>query len=83
VHHGEREVGVQRHRDGDALDAPQNTCAHDLCATGAKLVASCDPCVEQICGSDSYCCDTKWSSQCVDEVSSICGETTCESGSAR
>ena len=54
-----------------------STCAHDTCATGAKLDASCDACVGQICAKDSYCCDTAWSSVCIDEVASICGESTC------
>jgi 3',5'-cyclic AMP phosphodiesterase CpdA len=43
--------------------------------TGAKLTKSCDPCVTKICAKDSYCCNTAWSSICVDEVSSICGQT--------
>jgi hypothetical protein len=58
------------------------SCAHDLCTSGGKLTASCDPCVSQICSSDSYCCATGWSSQCVGEVASICGETTCSGGTS-
>jgi hypothetical protein len=56
------------------------SCAHDLCTSGGKLGSTCDPCVTQICSSDSYCCNTAWSSICVSEVASICGETTCSSG---
>ena len=52
-----------------------STCAHSLCMSGAKLSSSCDPCVAQICAQDSYCCVTKWSSQCVAEVTSICNQT--------
>jgi hypothetical protein len=53
------------------------SCSHSDCSSGTKLVASCDPCVQEICASDSYCCATKWDSQCVSEVSSICGKSTC------
>jgi hypothetical protein len=57
------------------------SCAHDPCATGAKLQSGCNSCVTEICAADSYCCKTKWSSQCVAEVASICGQT-CGGGSA-
>ncbi|KAJ3308410.1 hypothetical protein HDV04_001324 [Boothiomyces sp. JEL0838] len=50
-----------------------SACAHDICVTGSKLKASCDPCAAQIIDQDSYCGKTKWDSQCVDEVYSICG----------
>jgi hypothetical protein len=50
------------------------TCAHGLCSAGKKLTQSCDPCATQICTDDPYCCAIKWDSQCVSEVSSICGE---------
>jgi hypothetical protein len=55
--------------------ASGSSCAHDPCATGAKLVSGCDACVTKICAQDSYCCTTKWSTQCVQEVSSICSQT--------
>ncbi len=57
------------------------SCAHDTCTSGAKLSSTCDPCVTQICSQDSYCCTTSWSSICVAEVASICGDSTCSSGS--
>ncbi len=56
------------------------SCTHDLCTSGVKLDGACDPCVNQICTKDSYCCTTKWSSICVGEVSSICGQSTCTGG---
>ncbi len=56
------------------------SCSHDMCTSGGKLVSSCDPCVTQICAHDSYCCNTSWSSICVNEVSSICGLNTCSGG---
>ncbi|KAJ3197388.1 hypothetical protein HK101_003814 [Irineochytrium annulatum] len=55
--------------------ATTSTCAHNKCSTGTKLVASCDPCVNKIIAQDSYCGSTKWDSQCVSEVNSICGIT--------
>jgi hypothetical protein len=54
-----------------------NACTHDLCASGSALAASCDPCAAKVCASDSYCCGTAWDSTCVNEVSSICGASTC------
>jgi hypothetical protein len=51
------------------------TCAHSKCSSGAKLTASCDACVSQICAADSYCCSTQWDSQCVGEVRSICAQS--------
>jgi hypothetical protein len=51
------------------------TCAHPECSTGVKLTKGCDTCVGEICAQDSYCCNTKWDSLCVSEVSSICGES--------
>jgi hypothetical protein len=56
------------------------TCAHDLCTSGGKLNAACDPCVGMICSADSYCCTTAWNSICIGEVSSICGQNTCSGG---
>ena len=52
-----------------------NTCAHSICNSGVKLTGSCDSCAAQICAADSFCCNNKWDSQCVGEVSSICNES--------
>jgi hypothetical protein len=52
-----------------------STCSHNICVTGTKLTKSCDACATTICNSDSYCCTTKWDSQCVGEVASFCGES--------
>jgi hypothetical protein len=51
------------------------SCSHSICASGTKLTSSCDSCAADICSQDSYCCTTKWDSQCVSEVSSICNES--------
>jgi hypothetical protein len=58
------------------------TCAHDLCTSGVKLNASCDPCASMVCAHDSYCCTTAWNSICVGEVASVCGQNTCSGGSS-
>jgi hypothetical protein len=50
-------------------------CAHDLCAGGEALDATCDPCVAQICAVDSFCCNAAWDGLCVSEVTSVCGDT--------
>ncbi|MFT3695497.1 MAG: S53 family peptidase [Kofleriaceae bacterium] len=52
-----------------------STCTHSECSTGGKLKKGCDSCATAICTEDSYCCATKWDSQCVSEVSSICNES--------
>ena len=52
-----------------------SSCSHSICSSGVKLTSSCDACAADICYYDSYCCTTKWDSQCVSEVSSICGES--------
>jgi hypothetical protein len=51
------------------------SCAHSICTRGKKLDPSCDSCAGNICAQDSYCCTHRWDSQCVSEVSSICGES--------
>lgn len=55
--------------------AMASSCAHPICATGVKLVSSCDPCATKVCTKDSYCCATSWNSICVGEVGSVCGQT--------
>ncbi len=52
-----------------------STCTHGICTAGNKLKSTCDPCAEEVCARDSYCCHTLWDNICVGEVRSICGET--------
>jgi hypothetical protein len=52
-------------------------CSHDLCTTGPALNFGCDACVASICQFDQFCCNVEWDLFCVDEVSSICGQSTC------
>jgi hypothetical protein len=50
-----------------------SSCAHDTCATGAALDASCGSCAASVCAADDYCCSTAWDDQCVSEVATYCG----------
>jgi hypothetical protein len=52
-------------------------CLHDVCETGAALDTTCDPCAAQICESDTFCCDTEWTEECVGQVASVC-QTPCD-----
>lgn len=58
---------------GGSTPPPAPTCAHALCSQGARLTASCDPCVATVCTADSYCCSTAWDSLCVRESAQLCG----------
>ena len=51
------------------------TCSHGICSSGLPLVVSCDPCATQVCAQDPYCCGTAWDGTCVNEVTSICGQS--------
>lgn len=55
-------------------DAGASTCAHPVCATGAALVSSCEPCATSLCAQDPYCCAVEWDATCVGEVTAICGK---------
>jgi hypothetical protein len=60
-----------------------NTCSHDTCTIGIPLTIGCgDPCVDQVCATDDFCCDQmggEWDDLCVDEAVSICG-AQCSAG---
>jgi hypothetical protein len=72
--------GTDADADADAdADSGGGTCAHSDCTSGTKLTSGCDPCVTKICAADPYCCNTKWDSVCVGEVSSVCG-ASCSGG---
>jgi hypothetical protein len=77
--------------------APLNTppppagggCVHNVCELGDKLtpttlgIPACNPCVDQVCAIDAYCCDggylsyystePTWDARCVSEVKGACG----------
>jgi hypothetical protein len=50
-------------------------CDHAICTQGTKLTSGCDPCATKICAADAYCCNNSWDGICVNEVSSVCGQT--------
>jgi subtilase family serine protease len=52
-----------------------SACAHGICSTGGRLSATCDPCVSEICAKRPLCCFLDWSTSCVNDVKTICGET--------
>jgi hypothetical protein len=56
------------------------SCSHALCSSGSALSSSCDGsqgCVAKVCGSDPYCCSTKWDSYCAAEVETHCSPLKC------
>jgi len=55
----------------------QPACDHGICDTGTNLNSVCDPCVDDICAADPYCCAVEWDDNCVDEVLLICGDVSC------
>ena len=60
---------------GTCMAGGGTTCTHPICATGAKLTGSCDPCAAQICAADSFCCNNSWDATCVGEVASVCHQS--------
>lgn len=56
-------------------EEPVGECAHDICQTGSKLEASCDPCVAEIAAADPFCVENSWDKTCVEEVASVCNQT--------
>lgn len=50
-------------------------CGHNLCASGARLEATCDPCVAEVCSADAFCCATSWDAQCANEAATVCPKT--------
>jgi hypothetical protein len=53
-------------------------CVHGLCAPGAALSASCDPCVFAVCSDPAtkYCCDPAsqlgWNASCIAQMHNVC-----------
>lgn len=48
-------------------------CEHSVCESGAKLVIGCNPCVDEICAADPYCCEAGWDGICTNWAGPICG----------
>ncbi len=61
------------------FDASSGSCGECTTHSGA-LSSSCDSCTASVCSHDSYCCNTAWDSQCVSEVTTYCGASTCSDG---
>lgn len=40
-----------------------------------RMQGSSDPCVQQICSVDPYCCNSAWDTICSNEVNTVCGKT--------
>ncbi len=73
-------TGAGAAADGGAAsegDGGADSCAHDVCSTGAKLTRLCSTCAHAICEADSYCCLAEWDAVCVGEVASVC-EQRCD-----
>lgn len=51
----------------------QCNCDHSICNEGGPLNAMCNPCADDICTFDPYCCNNNWDGICVGEVGQICG----------
>jgi hypothetical protein len=61
-------------------DYVQNPLLHQKCeGTDAnplrRLKGSADPCVQQICAVDPFCCNNAWDGVCAARVASTCGKT--------
>jgi hypothetical protein len=56
------------------VNSPE-TCMHDVCDTGVRLLSTCDPCVTTVCDADSFCCNDEWDSLCVQQAKTLCGES--------
>lgn len=66
-------------------------CAHDTCAVGTPLDASCSSCATAVCAVDSYCCEFAYDETCVQLaqqepacgcVSDTCVHDVCTAGEA-
>jgi len=52
---------------------PGSPCLHSECVEGAPLAPVCNACADQVCASDSSCCDSSWDNSCVALAVSVCG----------
>jgi hypothetical protein len=50
----------------------RNPFLHAKCEGGRRMEGSSDPCVQQICAADPFCCSTSWDGFCVQEVTTVC-----------
>jgi hypothetical protein len=40
-------------------------CAHNECAIGLALDKTCSSCADEVCTTDSWCCENEWDDYCV------------------
>lgn len=65
-------------------EPPIGVCAHSLCTTGSYLDEGCDDvsCTVVVCDlayvGDTFCCDTAWDTECIDEVNTYCAPYSCQ-----
>lgn len=52
-------------------------CKANVCQTGGALTASCHPYIADVCRELSSCCTTSWSSQCVNKMKALHGNSGC------
>jgi hypothetical protein len=57
---------------GPSATCEPGTCDHEVCSAGGKLALGCSACVDAVCAVDSYCCDTDWDQQCINESVMFC-----------
>ena len=74
---GKQLLAIAASAGGEGGGGGGDSCAHDLCSTGAALAASCDSCAATVCEADSFCCASSWDDTCVSQAASLCG-LTCE-----
>ena len=61
----------------DSSPACSSACTHDTCTNGVPLTSGCDPCVEQVCRFDPFCCNNAWDGFCVAQVRTVCKSLKC------
>jgi len=49
--------------------------SHGLCSQGAPLAWWMDSCVADICALSPSCCSSSWSSSCMTQVQTVCGQS--------
>ncbi len=66
--------------DDDCNGTPDDGCGcpFTLCESpGLPQVPGCDPCVDQVCAVDAFCCNSQWDGICVGQVQTVCLQADC------
>ncbi|MCA9709244.1 MAG: hypothetical protein KDK70_25595 [Myxococcales bacterium] len=70
--------GLDDDCNGSVDDGCGGMCPFGLCESpGMPQTLGCDPCVDQVCAADAFCCSNQWDSICVGEVESVCMRADC------